>query len=259
MQRITWSGIALHAGVLPGYPASHGCIRLNTDFAMRLWRLTKRGTRVIIAPHDVRPVEIANPRLPSSRPKLAYAPPKTAVVISDNAMTDAGAVLPQQVTAEVPDSAPATISPRRTDPVSIFVSRKSNKLYARHGLQHLLEAPVTIRDPEESLGTHVFTLVDSREEGAAFRWTVVSVPEGPPRASHGSTRRHKSAAKQMVETSPPDPSLDKAHAALDRIEVPPDVVERLAELLTPGSSLIVSDHGMSKETGHDTDFIVETR
>ena len=50
MQRITWSGIALHAGVLPGYPASHGCIRLSNDFAIQLWHLTERGTRVIIAP-----------------------------------------------------------------------------------------------------------------------------------------------------------------------------------------------------------------
>ena len=55
MQRITWSGIALHAGVVPGHPASHGCIRLNNDFAVRLWHLTKRGTRVIIAHGDVQP------------------------------------------------------------------------------------------------------------------------------------------------------------------------------------------------------------
>ena len=46
MQRLTWSGIALHAGVLPGYPASHGCIRLKRDFAIRLWQLTRRGTRI---------------------------------------------------------------------------------------------------------------------------------------------------------------------------------------------------------------------
>jgi hypothetical protein len=62
-----------------------------------------------------------------------------------------------------------------------------------------------------------------------------------------------------VEKTPPASSPDKASAALDRIEMPPDVVEQLAELLTPGSSLIVSDQAMSQETGHDTDFIVETR
>src|ERR1700686_2622658 len=70
MQRITWSGIALHAGVLPGHPASHGCIRLAKDFAIRLWHLTKRGTRVIIAPNEVDPVQIASPRL-FSKPKTA--------------------------------------------------------------------------------------------------------------------------------------------------------------------------------------------
>ena len=53
MQRITWSGIALHAGVVPGHPASHGCIRLTNDFAIRLWHLAKRGTRVIIASHHL--------------------------------------------------------------------------------------------------------------------------------------------------------------------------------------------------------------
>ena len=53
----------IHAGVLPGHPASHGCIRLAKDFAIRLWHLTKRGTRVIIAPNNVDPVQIASPRL----------------------------------------------------------------------------------------------------------------------------------------------------------------------------------------------------
>ena len=51
-------------------------------------------------------------------------------------------------------------------------------------------------------------------------------------------------------------SPDKAKAALGRIEIPPDAVERIAERVTPGSSLIVSDHGLSRETGNETDFIV---
>jgi hypothetical protein len=61
----------------------------------------------------------------------------------------------------------------------------------------------------------------------------------------------------MMETIPQRSSPDKANAALDRIEMPPDVVERISALLAPGSSLIVSNYGISKETGHDTDFIVE--
>jgi hypothetical protein len=72
MQRLTWSGVALHAGVLPGYPASHGCIRLPYQFAIDLWGKTKIGTRVVVAPDDAAPVLIEHPRLPA--PKLTPAP-----------------------------------------------------------------------------------------------------------------------------------------------------------------------------------------
>src|SRR6185436_12868877 len=61
MQHITWSGIALHGGVLPGRPASHGCVRLPFDFAERLFDVTAMGMRVIVAPTDVTPVEFAHP------------------------------------------------------------------------------------------------------------------------------------------------------------------------------------------------------
>ena len=268
MQRITWSGIALHAGVLPGYPASHGCIRLKNDFAIRLWHLTKRGTRVIIAPDDVEPVEIADPHLLPSRSKTAFASPQSAAFTADNATIDPAPGQPlsasgddaQKVTdTQAPGSAPATIAARKIVPISVFVSRKSSKLFVRQGFKPLFEAPVTIRDPEESLGTHVFTVVGPRNDGAALRWTVVSIPEGSARVPQGSSRRQKSPAKQVRETTSPAWSPDRAKAALGRIEMPPDAVDRIAELLTAGSSLIVSDHGISKETGHDTDFIVETQ
>src|ERR1700694_4679671 len=71
MQRITWSGIALHGGPLPGYPASHGCIRLPFDFAARLFDTTAMGMRVIVAPTDVAPVEIAHPVLFQPKPGAA--------------------------------------------------------------------------------------------------------------------------------------------------------------------------------------------
>src|SRR6202142_4195834 len=63
MQRITWSGIAMHAGPRPGYPASHGCIRLPEDFAIRLFHATKVGARVIVTREPAAPVEIAHPKL----------------------------------------------------------------------------------------------------------------------------------------------------------------------------------------------------
>src|SRR6516225_4649862 len=60
MQRITWSGIALHAGALPGHPASHGCIRMPYEFAERLFDLTKIGLRVVVARNDMRNVGISH-------------------------------------------------------------------------------------------------------------------------------------------------------------------------------------------------------
>ena len=65
MQRITWSGIALHAGVVPGYPASHGCIRLPNQFAVDLWGMTRIGARVVVAPDDASVYDIEHPLLPA--------------------------------------------------------------------------------------------------------------------------------------------------------------------------------------------------
>ncbi|WP_298243960.1 L,D-transpeptidase family protein [uncultured Bradyrhizobium sp.] len=67
MQRITWSGVAMHAGVLPGYPASHGCIRMPMSFAMKMWNWTKMGARVIVAPGEMSPHSFAHPLLASMR------------------------------------------------------------------------------------------------------------------------------------------------------------------------------------------------
>src|SRR5712692_3550630 len=79
MQRVTWSGIALHGGPLPGYAASHGCVRMPYDFATRLFDLTRLGMRVIVAPTDVAPIEIAHPALFMPKPGAdALAAARTA-------------------------------------------------------------------------------------------------------------------------------------------------------------------------------------
>jgi hypothetical protein len=83
MQRITWSGVALHAGVLPGYPASHGCIRIPMGFAVKMWNWTKMGARVIVAPDEIAtPVSFSHPLLPSL--KVAPQP-----VVAEEAHPDA--------------------------------------------------------------------------------------------------------------------------------------------------------------------------
>ena len=75
MQRLTWSGIALHGGLLPGHPASHGCVRLPYDFAAQLFDLTKLGMRVIVAPSDVAPISIFHPALFQPDRILRVLPP----------------------------------------------------------------------------------------------------------------------------------------------------------------------------------------
>lgn len=78
MQRITWSGIALHAGALPGYPASHGCIRLPMAFATKLWSWTRMGARVIITPGEISPAEFSHPQLIAQKPVPVAAAPMAA-------------------------------------------------------------------------------------------------------------------------------------------------------------------------------------
>src|ERR1700680_245861 len=77
MQRITWNGIALHGGPLPGYAASHGCVRMPYDFAEKLFDKTQIGMRVIISPNDAEPVEFSHPALfVPNREAIAAAPAK---------------------------------------------------------------------------------------------------------------------------------------------------------------------------------------
>ncbi len=295
MQRITWSGVALHAGVLPGYPASHGCIRLTEDFAIHLWQLSKLGNRVIIAREDVRPIEISHPQLFGQKRKpdlpVSLGTPgevlKTAQTTAVPAADDF--IKPVKVAGIAadasPPSPPATaaqpsgteggpkVEPNpptpKVEPISIFISRKQEKLFVRQGYAPLFESAVTIRNPERPLGTHVFTAIEFKGNSGAMRWTVVSFPDEASNRSErvriepGQSRRPERETKRSKLSAPPPPSpsrsVERASAALDRIEIPPEAADRIAELLSPKSSLVISDQPLSDETDSDTDFIVLVR
>jgi hypothetical protein len=126
------------------------------------------------------------------------------------------------------------------------VSRKLSKLSVRQGFTPLFDVPVKIQNPEEPLGTHVFTAMDNQNAGASIRWTVVSLSE----------EGREAGMKQIVAAPSSVMLSDKANDALDRIEIPQEAIEQISQLLTPGASLTVSDFGISHETGKDTDFIV---
>jgi len=85
MQRITWNGIALHAGPLPGYAASHGCVRMPFGFAEKLFDTTRIGMRVIISPDDAAPVEISHPALLAPKAEAIAAAPSRAETLAREA------------------------------------------------------------------------------------------------------------------------------------------------------------------------------
>src|SRR6476660_4417667 len=94
MQRITWSGVAIHAGVLPGYPASHGFIRMPTAFAIKMWNWTRMGARVVITPGEISPASFSHPLLVAQKvvpqPLIANDPATDAPAVKGDKGADAG-------------------------------------------------------------------------------------------------------------------------------------------------------------------------
>jgi L,D-transpeptidase catalytic domain len=343
MQRLTWSGIALHGGPLPGYPASHGCVRLPYAFARNLFDATRLGTRVIVAPDDVAPVEIVHPILfPAKSEANAWAAARAAeaheaakkadqarlaavtasreaaramvpVRVAENLtrraeeqLAAAEATLDSAISTEAKAqaerdkaqaldriaqlqaqwiAAKADLQPkldavaparaaavaaeavrveaakaaqeatRELEPVSIFISRQTQTLYVRRPFQPIWESPVTILDADRSLGTHVFTAMERTNGDTDLRWSAVTLDDGHPRAAIVETQgRARGGRGQAVESISTDP--DRARTALDRIVIPQDALDRIAGMVSPRSSLIVSDEPLSVETGQDTEFVV---
>ena len=327
MQRITWNGIALHGGPLPGYAASHGCVRMPYGFAEKLFDKTRIGMRVIIAPNDAAPVEFSHPALFMPNAEAIAAAPARAETLAreaaeavkaadeakkaaattaretasltaslrkleslkrsadaelasadkalaaaktdqakaraedrkqkaaakaaelgtqlDTAKADAKSKLDAAAAAKDAAKAAetkkaatakaATEAKLALEPVSIYISRATQKLYVRRNTHKpwpdggevfdaTIEVPVTIRNPDKPIGTHVFTAMARNEAG--LRWTAVTIDDG-----------------------------DDAKDALDRITIPQDVLDRIAPTALPRSSIIVSDEPLSKETNYRTEFV----
>ena len=328
MLRITWNGIALHGGPLPGYAASHGCVRMPYGFAEKLFAKVPMGMRVIIAPGDAEPVAFSHPALfvpkqaaidalparvePLARAadeateaaaaaKKAVAPAKRDAAVAQAAVrkfayfkrsADAALAYAERVLAAAKtdqararaedmrqkaaakaealraqfeaatadaktkqDALAAALANVKTteakrveavksatdakvalEPVSIYISRATQRLYVRRDTHKRipdggemydtsLEFPVTIRNPDKPLGTHIFTAV--ARSGSALRWTEVTIDDG-----------------------------DNAKNALDRITFPKEVLDRIAPTALPGSSITISDEPLSSETNYRTEFVV---
>jgi lipoprotein-anchoring transpeptidase ErfK/SrfK len=437
MQRITWSGVALHSGDLPGYAASHGCIRLPESFALRLWGTTKIGVRVIVTRDEVAPIEIAHARLFAPKAKLEPAlepkpeqlepkpeqiappenkpqspdmsvsidaptlslaarqtdrtlertaslepspwsvPSKPVIVrppsyvgggprvivvedaqaqlaaanpaadedeVADNGLDDATSLALQQLelvdpdntvingTAEVTitrpgqptetlllavekiptdagqpplseprvmlaslDASSVTLpslvpsqamsntqlaarrrtAPRepsvemsamqphvlRPGPISVLISRKDQRMYVRKGFEPMFDVPINVVNPNESIGTHIFTAVAQSDDQATLRWMAVSLEPSSTAELAVTAENRASGGKRSRAPERIDPKVKAtavAQAALDRLDLPQEAVDRISELVSIGATLIVTERGLGRREAAalDSDFTV---
>lgn len=151
MQRLTWDGIAMHAGKLPGYPASHGCVRLSEDFAEKLYSVTNHGTTVIVTDQK-------------------YAPGKTAspgFLLSGTTGETPSRHLPAGGFEWQPDK-----SPEGT--VSIIFSTQDSIAYVfRNGVQIGRSAFVLDKKVDVS-GSHIYSALDGLDSNGARDWLAVT-------------------------------------------------------------------------------------
>ena len=148
----------------------------------------------------------------------------------------------------------AKIAAAKLAPVSVFISRKTQRLYVRQAFQPIFDSPVTISDPDAPIGTVIYTALNYTNEGADVRWNALAMyanatdPEtGPRPVSHRGANRDVEASATGTQA---------AKAALERVSIPQEAIERINEVVSPGSSLIISDETLSRETGKGTDFVV---
>jgi lipoprotein-anchoring transpeptidase ErfK/SrfK len=198
-----------------------------------------------------------------AKPDQAKAAPIPKAAVSADAAPDAG-----KDETRPPDAAKAAAAKaeaaKRAGPIAVFISRKDSKLYARQNFAPLFDSPATIAPSDRPLGTHVFTAEIDKNDVNVVHWTVVSLPASARGQVHeneqrSATRRKGAKAESAVEARPA-PAIDSPAEALDRITIPADVMARITDALTTGSSIIVSDQGINQgETGEDTDFIVSLR
>ena len=139
------------------------------------------------------------------------------------------------------------------EPVSVLISRKTQLLYVRQAFEPVLESPVTILEPDRPIGTHVFTAMERTDSDNNMRWSAVSLNDRRRGGAADAQGRGRGGSGHDVEPMLPDP--DDAKAALDRIVIPQDVLDRIAGIAV-GSSLIVTDEALNSETGKGTDFVV---
>ncbi|WKA25874.1 L,D-transpeptidase [Bradyrhizobium roseum] len=206
-------------------------------------------TAAIVKAEELKPAE-AKPAEPA---KAAEAPSVAPDAKKDTARLPGG----EKIAKADP--------PKRPGQIAVFVSRKDSKLYVRESFKPQFDVPITIAPSDRPLGTHVFTAEADKKDPNLLRWSVVSMPVTARNAARTDDEARPARSRKVSGSAPieakPLPLANGPAEALDRISIAPEAMARIAEVLTTGGSIVVSDHGINQggETGEGTDFIVPLR
>ncbi len=217
-QRLTWGGICLHAGSLPGYPSSHGCVHLPLEFSAKLFNITHMGTPVIIADEASAPADVVHP----------------GILLSG----DADQIIAQKLALErrkKHKALPAAGDDPNREPISsIVVSGGERKSYLLEDGEIVDQKPIKISNPGQPLGTHAMVLKSL--DGKHPTWSTASI-------------RHADSKAEVRATDA---------ATLDRIKFHHAFVQQAIGAMHPGMMLMITDLAAGPETRSDRDFVIVT-
>jgi len=202
MERLTWDGVALHGGQLPGYPASHGCVRLPQGFAQKLFAVTERGQTVVVAKAQSSPPHVVHPAV------LAPVGPSGAVFDSQH---------PEEAPSEWDD---AIVPP---GPVSILVSLGDRTVNVLRNGVRIGRAQLDIADGFELGGTLLFVVGEGFDDSPSML--------DPARARHRWSM-------YLIAMRTATPAVDEIAAHL---RVPAEFARALYSLLQPGTTIVITD------------------
>jgi hypothetical protein len=219
MERLTWGGVCLHAGGLPGYPSSHGCVHLPLEFAKDLYGITSSGTTVVIADANSAPVDVLHPTVlePMDLPGGRHPTPLE--------------LEPGETFAWDPERSP-------TGPLTILISEADQRVYVYRNGVRIGEAPIRIEDAHPPLVHSVYTMLQGPAAGG--QRTV----DGRP--AHRWMRVNLDAPNGAVAV--PDPE--------ERVHMPKAFAAALYDALVPGTTLLIVNHAATPDTTAGPGFVV---
>lgn len=201
MERLTWDGVALHGGTLPGYPASHGCIRLPQAFAQNLFDVTSRGITVVVASAKTTPSSVVHPAMLA--PVTAGGQPQPPVAQDQDYVWD------DTVASD--------------GPISILVSTADRTVFVfRNGIQ-LATARLAVAEPARIGGSVLYVMGETIDYEPS--------PLDPSRP------KHHWSAYPIATRGDPEPLVDISAT----IHVPGEFARRIYDILVPGTTVLVTD------------------